>query len=99
MDIRKTSTFTDYFVICDGTSDRQVKAIADGIRERLDESGIRVGHIEGYKECLWILLDYVDVVVHVFYTQMRRFYDLERLWGDAERLKVNGILPVSDCRL
>ncbi|MBN1794433.1 MAG: ribosome silencing factor [Candidatus Omnitrophica bacterium] len=77
--------FTDYFVICHGSSTRNVQAIADGIREGMKKSACRVLHVEGYSEALWILLDYGDVIAHIFYPQTRTFYDLERLWGDAPK--------------
>jgi ribosome-associated protein len=77
------SGFTDYFLICSGTSDRQVQAIADGVEERLRGEGLRPLHIEGYPRGQWVLLDYGDLVVHVFQEEPRKFYSLERLWGDA----------------
>jgi ribosome-associated protein len=77
-----TST-CDYFVIATGGSDVQVKAIADAIVEGLKEVGENVWHVEGYEGSRWILLDYVDVVVHVFDEETRDYYQLERLWGDA----------------
>ena len=75
--------FTDYFLICSGASDRQVQAIADAIVERLREDGVRPLHVEGHHRAQWVLLDYGDVVVHVFQEEPRRFYALERLWRDA----------------
>jgi ribosome-associated protein len=83
MHLGKISDFTDYFLICSGTSDRQVQAIADSIEERLRSEGTRPLHIEGYNRGQWVLLDYGDLVVHVFQEDPRRFYALERLWGDA----------------
>ncbi|MGI5838189.1 MAG: ribosome silencing factor [bacterium] len=77
---------TDYFVICSGNSTTQVQAIADGIGEKLKEAGQRAGHIEGYREAKWVLLDLGSVVVHIFTDAERDFYDLERLWGDAESI-------------
>ena len=79
----KVTDFTDYFLICSGTSDRQVQAIADGIQERLRAEKVRPLHVEGYTRAQWVLLDYGDLVVHVFQEEPRRFYALERLWGDA----------------
>ncbi len=79
----KVSDFTDYFLICSGSSDRQVQAIGDAIEERLKSAGTRPLNIEGYNRGQWILLDYGDLVVHVFQEDPRRFYALERLWGDA----------------
>lgn len=88
MDLRNLTTFADYFVICSADSDVQVKAIADQIDKTFDEEGIRCWHKEGYKALSWVLLDYVDVVIHIFKKEMRDFYNLEKLWGDAptERL-------------
>ena len=81
--LQKISDFTDYFVICGGTSERQVQAIADAVQESLREHGVRPLHVEGYNRAQWVLLDYGDLVVHVFQEEPRRHYALERLWGDA----------------
>jgi len=83
IDLRKLSAPTNYFVICSGTSEKQVKAIADNIVDGLRGKGIREWHREGYTARKWILIDYVNVVVHVFHDETRRFYSLETLWGDA----------------
>jgi ribosome-associated protein len=83
MDLRKITSFTDYFVICSADSDTQVKAIADEVDDRLSEEGIKCYHKEGYKALNWVLLDYFDVVVHIFKNEARRYYNLEKLWGDA----------------
>ena len=83
IDLRKLNAPTDYFVICSGTSDRQVKAIADNVVEGAEGKGHRAWHVEGYAAKKWILIDYVDVVVHVFNDETRKFYSLETLWGDA----------------
>lgn len=77
------SDFTEYFVLCSGTSERQVQAIADAVEERLRAEGVRPLHVEGYNRGQWVLLDYGDLVVHIFQEETRRFYALERLWGDA----------------
>ncbi len=84
LNLKKLTTVADYFVICTGDSDVQVKAIADKVKEEFKKEGIRVWHDEGYKNRSWILLDYVDVVVHVFHREARMFYNLEKLWGDAK---------------
>jgi len=81
--LQKISDFTDYFVICGGTNERQVQAIADAVQERLREHRVRPLHVEGYNRAQWVLLDYGDLVVHVFQEEPRRHYALERLWGDA----------------
>jgi ribosome-associated protein len=80
--------FTDYFIICSGNSTRQTQAIADEIVERLKMSGVRPLHTEGYKNAEWILIDFGAFVVHIFTEESRRFYDLERLWRDAERVEI-----------
>jgi ribosome-associated protein len=81
--LEKVSDFTDYFLICSGTSERQVQAIADAVQGRLRTDKVRPLHIEGYNRGQWVLLDYGDLVVHIFQEEPRRFYALERLWGDA----------------
>lgn len=83
LDIRKLSDVANYFVICSGSVDIHVKAIADNIIEGLRKKDARVWHIEGYKNLRWVLLDYVSVVVHVFQPEVRNYYSLEKLWGDA----------------
>lgn len=87
LDLRKTAAFTDYFLICSGANPRQVHAIADGVEEALKAKKIRPTHVEGYQRAEWILLDYFDFVVHVFSTNARQFYGLERLWGEATRIE------------
>ncbi len=84
---KDSGAFTDYFVMCSGTNPRQIQAIADAVDERLEALGLRVTHTEGYKQAEWVLLDYVDFVVHVFSGKARQFYDLERLWKSAKRLE------------
>jgi ribosome-associated protein len=82
-----SGAFTDYFVLCSGTNPRQVQAIADEVELRLKAEGLRPAHVEGYKQADWVLVDYVDFVVHVFSEKARKFYDLERLWKTAKRLE------------
>jgi ribosome-associated protein len=82
-----SGAFTDYFVLCSGTNPRQIQAIADEVELRLKGAGMRPTHVEGYNQAEWILLDYVDFVVHVFSEKARKFYDLERLWKSAKRLE------------
>jgi len=81
-----SGAFTDYFVLCSGTNPRQVQAIADEVELRLKAAGVRPNNVEGYNQAEWVLLDYVDFVVHVFSEKARKFYDLERLWKAAKRL-------------
>lgn len=89
MDMRQVSGVADYFVICTGDSELQIKAVADAIRERIRaECEERPWHTEGTNHWQWVLLDYVDLVAHIFNADKRQFYDLERLWGDAPREEV-----------
>lgn len=83
LDLRKLTTITDYFIICSGSSDTQVKAITDEIDKQLRDEGVKPWHIEGYQVLNWVLIDFVDVVVHIFKKEIREFYNLEKLWGDA----------------
>ncbi|MHB8580605.1 MAG: ribosome silencing factor [Ignavibacteriaceae bacterium] len=83
LDLRKLTTMTDYFVICSADSDTQVKAIADEVDKSLRDEGIKNWHKEGYQALSWVLIDYIDVIVHVFKKEAREFYNLEKLWGDA----------------
>jgi ribosome-associated protein len=88
LDIRKLSDVADYFVICSGSVDVHVKAIADNIIEKLSEKGVKAWHKEGFQALGWVLLDYVTVVVHIFQPEIRDRYSLERLWGDAPAEKI-----------
>jgi ribosome-associated protein len=88
IDLKRISTMVDYFVIITGTSDVHAKAISDGIVMKLRENGIRKWHIEGYSYGHWILLDYVDVVVHILLEDERLYYNIELLWGDAPIEKI-----------
>jgi ribosome-associated protein len=88
LDLRSLNGFTDYFVICSGQNQRQVKAIAEAVEESLAKVRLKPAHIEGYGRADWILLDYFDFIVHIFNPDTRTFYGLERLWGSAERLEV-----------
>jgi len=88
LDLRKTAGFTDFFLIASGTNTRQVRAIADAVMESLAVKGGKPAYVEGYDRADWILLDYFDFIVHVFGPETRVFYDLERLWGNAERIEV-----------
>jgi len=88
LNLRKLTTITDYFVICTGDSDTQVKAIADEVDKEMRDEGIKPWHTEGYQALNWVLIDFVDVVVHVFKKEIREFYNLEKLWGDAPTVEV-----------
>lgn len=83
---KNSGAFTDYFVVCSGSNPRQIEAIAEEIELRLKRGGLYPAHVEGYKQAEWVLLDYVDFVVHVFAEKARRYYDLERLWKSAKRI-------------
>jgi len=87
--VKELSAFTDYFVICSGASDRQVQAIASAIREKMKQSGVLSMGIEGEAHGQWVLMDYDDLIVHIFYEPVREFYDLERLWSEAPRMEVD----------
>jgi ribosome-associated protein len=90
---KNSGAFTDYFVICSATNPRQLQAISDEVGDRLEKLGLRPKSIEGYKQAEWVLLDYVDFVVHVFSEKARGFYDLERLWKSAKRLHADDLKP------
>jgi ribosome-associated protein len=90
IDLRGISNFTDFFVICSGTSEPHLKAIAGEIEERLKaDNHVKPVAVDGYPMSHWIVIDYSDVVVHIFHAQKRGFYALEDLWGDAPRLPLN----------
>jgi ribosome-associated protein len=93
-----SGAFTDYFVLCSGTNPRQVQAIADEVELQLKKMGLRPTHVEGYKQAEWVLIDYVDFVVHVFSEKARKFYDLERLWKSAKRLEPSDLKAVPHAR-
>jgi ribosome-associated protein len=88
LDLRKLTSATDYFVICSADSDTQVKAVADEIRDRAERIGSNPWHSEGYHALSWVLVDFVDVVAHVFHHESRSFYNLDRLWVDAKMTHV-----------
>ena len=86
LDVRKLTDITAYFVIVSGNSTRHVHALGEHIRDGMKQKKVRPWHVEGQSEAKWIVLDYGDVIVHVFYTHTRKYYNLERLWGDAPRV-------------
>ena len=88
LDIRECSTIADYFVICHGNSQTQVQAIVENIKKKLQKANHPIKGIEGLPEARWVLIDFGDVVVHVFHKEEREFYGLERIWGDALQVKV-----------
>jgi ribosome-associated protein len=89
LDLRDISPATDYFMIATGTSDRQMRSVADEICEAAKEQGQQRFGRAGYEQARWILLDFIDVVVHIFDAEYREYYDLELLWGDAKRLTID----------
>ncbi len=88
LNLQGVCSFTDFFLICSGTSTRHSQAICDAIQEQLHRAGVSPAHVEGFSEADWILLDYLNFVVHIFSERARRFYDLERLWKTASRVPV-----------
>ena len=88
LDLSGISGFTDYFVICNGMSDRQVQAISQGVEQSMETAGREIVSIEGYSEGRWVLLDLGDVIVHVFLDALREYYDIENLWTEAPRIKI-----------
>lgn len=92
LDLRDISTFTDFFVICSGTSEPQLKAIASEIEVRLrEEDSVRRAAVDGFPTSQWIVLDYLQVIVHIFHAEKRDFYALEDLWSDAPRLTITDV--------
>ena len=83
LDLRGLSNATDYFLMASGTSDMHARSIADNVIDELKKEGVRPSHVEGLRAGRWVLIDYIDFVVHVFHPSAREFYQLERLWGDA----------------
>lgn len=94
--IEAQSTLADYFVICNGTSTTQVRALADAVEEILDKAGEQPHHIEGHRGGQWTLMDYSSVVIHIFTEEGREFYSLERLWSDAEQVDISALLKADD---
>jgi len=89
LDLGGSCAFTSYFLICSGTSNRHTQAICDAITEHLEKTGTSPAHVEGYAQAEWILLDYLEFVVHIFSERARHFYNLERLWRSATHVPVN----------
>jgi len=88
VDVRGLTSIADYFIICSGRSDRQVQSIAQGLEENSAEHGIRLFAVEGTGRGHWVLMDFSDVIVHIFYEPVRRFYDLDGLWGHAPKAEL-----------
>ena len=89
LNMQKVTSFADYSIVCSGTSDRQVQSIAQAIEENMKKNGFLPLGIEGERTAQWILMDYADIIVHVFYEPVRDFYDMERLWSDAPRMEID----------
>jgi len=89
LNMQKVTSFADYSIVCSGTSDRQVQSIAQAIEENMKKNGFLPLGIEGEKTAQWILMDYADIIVHVFYEPVRDLYDMERLWSDAPRMEID----------
>ena len=96
LDVRHLTTLADAFLICHGTSNRQVSAIAEHIQRDLKKQGIKALSVDGLKEGHWVLMDYGHVIIHVFYESTRSFYDLEGLWSDARRIQTESLKEVVD---
>ena len=92
LDLSGIASFASHFLLCSGGSSRQIQAIADEVVAKLKEQGVKASQIEGYRNAEWVLLDYMDLVVHVFSKSARAYYDLERLWRDAKKLDVEKLL-------
>ena len=88
IDVRKITTLTDFFVVCTSNSQPQTRAITDHINQKMKEEGVKSWHIEGYEHLDWVLIDYVNIVVHIFSKDAREYYELERLWADGNITKV-----------
>ena len=89
IDVQNITTLTDFFVICTSESEPQTRAITDHIHEQMKKDGMKAWHIEGYENLNWVLIDYVDIIVHVFNREKRAYYDLERLWADGQISQVH----------
>ncbi|HUR91441.1 MAG TPA: ribosome silencing factor [Gemmatimonadaceae bacterium] len=89
LDLRKVTDMTDCFVIASGTSDTHVRSVGEHVVAELKKEGFQVHHVEGLEQGRWVLLDYVDFVVHLFHPTLRSFYQLERLWSDAEAIEIS----------
>jgi ribosome-associated protein len=98
LDISQIASFASCFLLCTGDSSRQMQAIADEIEKQLKAVGIRPSHVEGYRNSEWILMDYLDLVVHIFSKTARVYYDLERLWRDGKKVDLSRLLQVKEAK-
>lgn len=90
--VSEKTVIADYFILCTGTSNTQLRALSGELEEELRKSGIEPGHIEGYNEASWIIMDYASVIVHIFNRETRIFYNLEKLWSEAEEIDISGFI-------
>jgi len=88
-DLREATDITDFFVVCSGESEIHTRALCDAVLEELEREGIREHHVEGYEHAHWILIDYIDVIVHIFLPPEREYYDFERIWGDVPKRRLD----------
>ncbi|MBQ7500948.1 MAG: ribosome silencing factor [Clostridia bacterium] len=91
--VTNQTVIADYFIICTGNSNTQIKSLSDELEFKLKERGIEPKNIEGFREASWIVMDYNSVIVHIFNRELREFYNLEKLWNDAEKIDISGMLP------
>lgn len=98
LDISEIASFANFFLLCSGDSSRQIQAIADEVEERLKKHGHRPNHVEGYTNADWILMDYLDLVVHIFSKRAREYYNLERLWRDGKSLDTDRLLRSKEAK-
>ncbi|MEC3883178.1 ribosome silencing factor [Halobacillus litoralis] len=91
LDMSEVSLIADYFLICEGSNERQVQAIARELKSQAEEHGIEVKRMEGFEQARWVLVDLNDIVCHIFHKDERHYYNLERLWGDADTVAVEGL--------
>ncbi|MGR9049297.1 ribosome silencing factor [Halobacillus litoralis] len=91
LDMSEVSLIADYFLICEGSNERQVQAIARELKNQAEENGIEVKRMEGFEQARWVLVDLNDIVCHIFHKDERHYYNLERLWGDADTVAVEGL--------
>jgi ribosome-associated protein len=89
LDLREITLIADYFVICSGSSNTHIRGLADFVMEEFEKEGIRANRVEGYQNADWVLLDYGDVIIHIFSEELREYFSLERLWGDAPQVPVS----------
>lgn len=92
LEVKPVTTLTEYMILATGTSDTHIRALCDEVEKRMEEAGERVWHREGYRGDTWIVMDFCGVMVHVFTQEQRKFYDLERLWGDAPMVDLTDVL-------